>query len=177
MAELLGKNLTPLIIGGMASISVMMLLDYIRTPKFLPQKHFKEYDKKKLNIPIMPIISIEALTKEIPIILENGFLSPKTIKMIWSLSIELIKQEYFEMTLKNRKERRKVFYEDLDKYMTLVSEYIQKNEEIINKGDNELISALNIDKETFDGSLDTIFNAGNFDQLMIVIVGRSYKLK
>ena len=81
------------------------------------------------------------------------------------------------MTLKNRKERRKAFYEDRDKYIILVSEYIQKNDELMNKGDHELISALKIDKETFDRSLDAIFNAGNFEQLMIVIVGRSCKLK
>ena len=72
MAELLRKNLTPLIFGGIATVSVMMLLDYIRTPKSSLQNHFTEYGKKKLKIPKMPLISIEALIKEIPI--EKTFL-------------------------------------------------------------------------------------------------------
>ena len=79
--------------------------------------------------------------------------------------------------IRSRKDRRKVFSQDQEKYLGLIADFIEKNEKLIEKADDELLSALKVPRDLFNKSIEAVFMSKNFEPLIMVLVGRRYYLK
>jgi len=184
MQEFLSKHWKKLLAGGFACAAAFFLIkisrNYSRKQFRKPEEdkcHLSDYEKKEIKIPEFPQLLINDLAKQIPVLFERNLLKMKTLTDIWEKSVDLIKEEYVKMIIKNRKDRRKVFYDDKNKYILLVIHLMNEIEDLLKKGQDDLLRALNFKKDLFENSLEAIFTEGMYDEMMMIQVEIRYKLK
>jgi len=139
--------------------------------------HLRDYYKKDIEIPEFPEVSIEALAKKITVIFEEDGLSLDTIGNIFQYSLEVIKADYVRLSVQNRKDRRKIFYDNKKKYTALVIGFMEETENLLNKGSDELLEALNVPKELFENSCMIMMERGYFQQMMMLQAAIRQKIK
>ena len=169
-------------LGVSAGAVALLLIKMSRDPKKKqPKKKNKDFIQSYLTAEIpnfdFPEISADSLSKNIDLIYDGEYLSMEAIKTIWESSIELIKKDFVILSLKNRKERRNVYFNDKKKYILIVAEMLEEIEKMLMKAQDDLLEALSVEKEFFEESLAELFNEGLVEQTMMIQVDIRYKLK
>ncbi|KAL4483172.1 hypothetical protein ABPG74_019198 [Tetrahymena malaccensis] len=91
-----------------------------------------------------------------------------TIAAILESSLDYIGEEYITYTQKNREERRKARTVDIERYKELVLEYNAQVEKFILTAQDQLLTDINIDKEIYEKSIETLMQTGQYQQLFMV---------
>lgn len=177
MLAKLRKNLPTLLLVGVGFSAPFFFSKRSSTSNIRTPPHFLEYEKKEIKLPTLSQISPQSLVKEISLKYQNGLLTVRSIQEIWKKSIELIRGDFIEETIRSRKDRRKVFSQDQEKYLGLVADFIAKNEKMIEKADDDLLLALHVPRDLLSKSVEVAFTSQNFEPLIMVLVGRRYHLK
>lgn len=137
----------------------------------------RNYENRELKVPEFPEVSIADLAKQITVLFEEDGLSLDTIGNIFQYSLEVIKGDYVRLSLRNRQERRRLFYENKKAYTAMVIDFLEETENLLNKGSDELLEALNIPKELFENSCMIMMERGYFQQMMVLQAAIRQKIK
>lgn len=74
-------------------------------------------------------------------------------------------------------ERRRLFFDNKKKYTSLVVEFLEESENVLNKASDELLVALNIPKELFENSCMALMDRGLYQQMFMLQAAIRQKLK
>lgn len=182
MQDFIGKHWKKFLLFGSAGAVALLLYKISSDPKKnQPKKKNKDFIQNYLTSEIpdfnIPEISAYSLSKNIDLIYDGEYLSLEAIRTIWERSIKIIKKDFVTLSLKNRKERRKVYFDDKKKYFLIVAEMLEGIEKMLMKAQDDLLEALSVEKEFFEESLAELFNDGLVEQTMMIQVDIRYKLK
>ena len=137
----------------------------------------RDYENRELKVPEFPEVSIADLAKQITVLLEEDALSLETIGNIFQYSPEVIKGDYVRLSLRNRQERRKLFYENKKAYTAKVIDFLEGTENLLIKASDELLEALHLPKELFENSCMIMMERGYFQQMMVLQAATRQKIK
>ena len=79
--------------------------------------------------------------------------------------------------MRNRQERRKLFYENKKAYTAKVIDFLEGTENLLIKASDELLEALHLPKELFENSCMIMMERGYFQQMMVLQAATRQKIK
>lgn len=91
--------------------------------------------------------------------------------------MELAEDEYIQITLKNRIERRAAMESDPATYKQLVFDYNDKIELILKKAQKTILDVLNIQLKDFEESIYIYMENGHSDEMYMFVSSIKYKIK
>ncbi|KAL4456482.1 hypothetical protein ABPG74_000589 [Tetrahymena malaccensis] len=100
-----------------------------------------------------------------------------TITQVMEYSLELADQEYVDLTLKNRKDRREKMTEDINEYKRLILQYNEDVENIIKKAQSTILEILEIPYEDFEDSIIAFMEKGHYQELYMFQALNRQKIK
>ncbi|KAL4456583.1 hypothetical protein ABPG74_000690 [Tetrahymena malaccensis] len=100
-----------------------------------------------------------------------------TISQVMEYSLELADQEYVDLTLKNRKDRREKMTEDINEYERLILQYNEDVENIIKKAQSTILEILEIPYEDFEESVIAFMEKGHYQELYMFQAAVRQKIK
>jgi hypothetical protein len=97
---------------------------------------------------------------------DEGILRAKTVKALLHTSIQLCFDEYRELIIQFRADRRAKF-DNKEEYMSIIEKYTEKTAEMFSKNLDAVLNHFNISKSTFDESLEAAAIEGEQDVILL----------
>ncbi|EAR88835.3 transmembrane protein, putative (macronuclear) [Tetrahymena thermophila SB210] len=100
-----------------------------------------------------------------------------TISQVMEYSLELADQEYVDLTLKNRFERREKMDTDINEYEKLVLQYNEDVENTIKKAQTAILEILEISYDDFEESVISFMEKGHYQEIYMFQAAIRQKIK
>ncbi|KAL4505448.1 hypothetical protein ABPG72_002510 [Tetrahymena utriculariae] len=100
-----------------------------------------------------------------------------TISQVMEYSLELADQEYVDLTLKNRKDRREKMDTDINEYEHLVLQYNEDVENTIKKAQTTILEILEISNDEFEESVISFMENGHYQEIYMFQAAIRQKIK
>ncbi|KRX01514.1 hypothetical protein PPERSA_01417 [Pseudocohnilembus persalinus] len=134
------------------------------------QSQTQPQDKQSLLQEIVKKINVKFIG-------QTSTLDLETITQVLEQSIDLATQPYIDLTVSNRQKRREVMRSDITKYEGYIMEYNEQVEKVLIAAQEELLEALEIEKEQFEESVLVLMERGLYQQMYMLQAAIRQKIK
>ncbi|CAD8119220.1 unnamed protein product [Paramecium sonneborni] len=119
----------------------------------------------------------QQVVRQIQVERQGQLISLTTITQILEKSLDLAKDEYSQLTLENRKIRRKIRKSQSAQYQQMVLNYNEQVENLLEKKQMEICEVLNISEDVFQESVMSLMERGFYQQFFMIQASIRQKIK
>ncbi|CAD8101762.1 unnamed protein product [Paramecium primaurelia] len=119
----------------------------------------------------------QQVVRSISVERQGQLISISTITQILEKSLDLAKDDYSQITIENRKQRRAIRKSQNDQYQQMVLDYNEQVENLLEKKQMEICDFLQIKETEFQDSVMSLMERGFYQQFFMIQASIRQKIK